>query len=99
MPASIDILGVQFVCRVKRDASTMQSRCSILYVVSGGGTALTETVIWVTSSAWRAISRSASLIRGLLTQIHPALERVLGPPPGATRQCWTCWRDTLSQRQ
>ncbi|EHM87968.1 hypothetical protein HMPREF0975_02984 [Actinomyces sp. oral taxon 849 str. F0330] len=33
----------------------------------------------------RQVNQSANRIRGLYTQIHPALERVLGPWPGARR--------------
>ena len=34
----------------------------------------------------RAVNQSANRIRGLYTQIHPTLERVLGPWPGARRR-------------
>ena len=33
----------------------------------------------------RQVNQSANRIRGLYTQIHPTLERVLGPWPGARR--------------
>jgi transposase len=37
----------------------------------------------------KQVTAAANRIRGLLTQIHPALERVLGPA-WTTRRYWTC---------
>ena len=36
----------------------------------------------------RQVNQTANRIRGLYTQIHPALEAVVGPWPGARRRRW-----------
>ena len=42
------------------------------------------------------ITAASNRIRSLLTQIHPALERVLGPASAAPRH-WTCCSTPLTR--